>query len=88
MKDTHTQIDKHGRLLIPAPVRKLLNYKSGDIFVLNVANDELHVSPFNKVIKKAQALFRQHNNSPSAVNEFLEQKYTEAAKENNSERKQ
>jgi len=83
MKELHTHMDKHGRLLIPARLRKSLNYKAGDSFIIHAANDELHITTLSKVIKNAQSLFKQHNNSTSVVEDFLQQKYAEASKENN-----
>jgi len=41
MKIEHSQMDKHGRILIPSNIRNSLNYKQGDTFVIRAINDEL-----------------------------------------------
>ena len=83
MKELHTQMDKHGRLLIPARLRNSLNYKPGESFIIRTANDELYITTLSKVVANAQNLFKQHNkDSTSAVEEFLKRKHLEANKEN------
>ncbi len=83
MKELHTQMDKHGRLLIPSQIRNSLNYKPGDTFVIRVSADDLHIVSLAKVIKEAQHLLKKYNiQSGSMVDEFLEQKHFESEIEN------
>jgi AbrB family looped-hinge helix DNA binding protein len=85
MKIAHSQMDKHGRILIPSSIRNCLNYKHGDTFVIRAIDDELHIVSINKEIKIAQSLFKKYNtNSNSAVDEFLESRKIDA---NNEHRK-
>lgn len=84
MKVEHSQMDKHGRILIPSNIRNSLNYKHGDTFVIRAIDDELHIVSINKEIKAAQSLFKKYSTSSnSVVNEFLESRRTEANIENN-----
>lgn len=83
MKAHHVQIDKHGRLLVPAQIRNRLNYKAGDTFVVKADSNELHFVSLNKAIFVAQELFKSKNNNDNfAVDEFLQNKYQEAKQEN------
>ncbi|MFU7501401.1 MULTISPECIES: AbrB/MazE/SpoVT family DNA-binding domain-containing protein [unclassified Candidatus Tisiphia] len=83
MKIEHSQMDKHGRILIPSTIRNSLNYKYGDTFVIRVIDDELHIVGINKEIKAAQSLFKKYNTSSnSAVDEFLDSRRIEANNEN------
>lgn len=82
MRELSTQMDKHGRLLIPSQIRNSLNYNAGDKFIIRSNNDELHIMSLNKAIKNAQNLFKKYNkSSDSAVEEFLKQKYLEVENE-------
>ncbi len=83
MKALHSNLDKKGRLLIPYQIRNSMKLKPGDAFIVNSLNDELHLVSLNKTVKKAQVIFKQHGSgSKSFVDEFLEQKYQDANKEN------
>ena len=83
MKIEHSQMDKHGRILIPSNIRNSLNYKQGDTFVIRAINDELHIVSINKEIKAAQKLFKKYNaNANSAVDEFLDSRRIDSNNEN------
>lgn len=83
MKALHTHLDRNGRVLIPHQIRNSMGLKSGDAFIVNMVNNELRISTIQNAIKEAQNLLKQHyTNSESMVDEFLEQKYQEAKKEN------
>jgi AbrB family looped-hinge helix DNA binding protein len=82
MKKLHTQMDKHGRLLIPSTIRNSLNYKPGDTFVIRAINDELRIISIRKAIKDAQDLLAKHiPDEKSLVDEFIKQRRLEVAKE-------
>jgi AbrB family looped-hinge helix DNA binding protein len=77
--EKHTNMDQHGRILIPASIRNQLNYKAGDTFVVRVINDELHILSLEKVIKDAQDLIRQYiKPGELLVEDFLEYRREEA----------
>lgn len=83
MKALHSSLDKNGRLLIPYQVRNSMKLKAGDSFIVNTVNGELHLISIQKAVREAQSIFKQNgSNSRSFVDEFLEQKYQEANKEN------
>lgn len=88
MKASNVQIaradlDKHGRILIPAALRHALNFHSGDTLVMRIINGELHIVSIEKLIKSTQELIKSRNeDSGSMVDLFLEEKYSEAEREN------
>lgn len=66
-------MDEHGRILIPANLRKTLNYNKGDTFVLRVINDELRVISLDTVLNETRQFMKQYiNPNISLVDEFLE----------------
>ena len=83
MSELKTQIDIHGKILIPAKLRKELNFNSGDIIVIKKVDDELRLVSLKDVIEKIQTDFKSRSSSgQSAVDEFLEMRKAEAKLEN------
>lgn len=75
MVKVRTQMDQHGRLLIPATLRKELNYKPGDTFIVRVIENELRIMSLEKVISNIQEFMSEHiNPGASSVEEFLRMK--------------
>ncbi len=74
----HTNIDHHGRLLIPSVLRKKLKYQAGDTLAVRVVNGELHILSIDKVVKEAQSLIKKLvKQKGSLVDEFIELKNQE-----------
>lgn len=74
----NTYMDKHGRILIPAEVRKELQFSPGDKFILQVIDNELKVMSLNHAIDEMHALFvKNRDPKGKAVEEFLESKKIE-----------
>lgn len=73
MDTTRVKIDKHGRLLFPLKIRKELNIKTGDIFVMRIIDGEITLLNLDQVVEKMQKLFRDKNpNAKNVVEDFLE----------------
>ena len=82
MNKARVQVDQHGRLLFPSKIRKEYNIKSGDVFIMRVIDDEIRIVSLDKVIKKAQDLFKKHVPiKENVVDDFLECRKQEAALE-------
>jgi bifunctional DNA-binding transcriptional regulator/antitoxin component of YhaV-PrlF toxin-antitoxin module len=80
--DLRTNIDRHGRLLIPVVLRKLLNYQPNDNFVLRAINGELHVLKLEQVVTEVQDIVSQYLNPSvhqreSMLDEFLQMRREE-----------
>lgn len=71
-----------GRIVIPAEVRQELGVKEGDELILSKSDTGYRVSTIQQVVREAQAYFRQFKrDGESVVDEFLEERMEEAAKE-------
>lgn len=77
-----TNIDQHGRILIPAQIRKELGCKSGDIFVIRVIEGEIRMLRLEEIVKKAQSLLAGKTEGKlSMVEEFLKMRQEERQQE-------
>jgi AbrB family looped-hinge helix DNA binding protein len=83
MATARARIDKAGRMLIPAKLRRELGIAAGDAVVLEIKGDELRVRPYKKAIEEAQAIIRRYipDRDRSLVDELIEQRRREAERE-------
>jgi AbrB family looped-hinge helix DNA binding protein len=83
MATARARIDKVGRMLIPAKLRRELGIAAGDAVVLEIKGDELRVRPYKKAIEEAQAIIRRYipDRDRSLVDELIEQRRREAERE-------
>ena len=72
-------MDQHGRMLIPADIREILNIKPGDKVNLEVYENEVKIINANKIIDEMHALFtkNQSDRKDSAVDDFINRKHEE-----------
>ncbi len=78
MLEIKTNLDVHGKMLIPVQIRKALNLKDGDSLLIRVVDNELRVSSLKTVMKQIQENFKKCSKSEKpALDEFLEMKYEE-----------
>lgn len=79
MKRLTTSIDRHGRMLIPAHIRQMLNIHSGEKITLEINQDNIRVINTNHVIDEMHALFTKNQSiqNDSVVNDFIKQKRQE-----------
>lgn len=78
MNDLRTHIDTQGKILIPARLRKKMQFQPYDTLILRYIDDELVIIRQKDVIKQIQADFKKRSSSEkSAVKEFLEMKQVE-----------
>lgn len=83
MAAIRARIDKAGRVLIPAKLRDELKLGPGDPVVLETKDDELHLRPYKKVIREAQAIIRKYipDRDRCLVDELIEHRRREADRE-------
>lgn len=60
MHDTNVKLDKLGRLLIPAAVRRKMGITSNSRLILRLRNDRLELVNNATAVNKAQQLVRKH----------------------------
>jgi AbrB family looped-hinge helix DNA binding protein len=76
------EINRDGRILIPAIFRKALDLKEGEKVLILLSDGEIRVIPLREAIKKAQSLFRSF--IPEGVNlseELIKERRAAAKKE-------
>ena len=79
MEKLVTNMDQHGRVLIPSGVREILNIQPGDKVNLEVYENEVKIINANKIIDEMHALFtkNQSDRKDSAVDDFINRKHEE-----------
>ena len=58
--DHKTQLNKSGRLVLPAKMRKVLDIQPGDELVLRLENGSIRIIPLQMAIILAQKAVRQY----------------------------
>ncbi len=76
-------VSPSGRLSIPADVRKRLGLENGGKLILNLDEFGMRLSTAQQRVRQAQALYREFSKGEAGytIDEFLEQKRADAAKE-------
>ena len=58
--DAMVRIDKAGRLVVPANLRKALKIKTGDKFIAQVKNGSIRLIPIYQAVSLAQKVVKQY----------------------------
>jgi AbrB family looped-hinge helix DNA binding protein len=79
MEKLITNMDQHGRVLIPSSLREMLNIHPGDKVNIEVYENEIKIINANKIIDEMHAIFTKNQNSKkdSVVNDFINRKHEE-----------
>ncbi len=79
MEKLVTNMDRHGRVLIPSSLRERLNIQPGDKVNLEVYENEVKIINSNKIIDEMHALFtkNQSDRKDSTVDDFINRKHEE-----------
>ena len=79
MKKLVTNMDQHGRVLIPSEIRERLNIQPGDKVNLEVYENEVKIISANQIIDEMYAIFtkNQNNRKGSVVDDFINRKHKE-----------
>jgi AbrB family looped-hinge helix DNA binding protein len=77
-----SQVDKSGRIVLPARLRNSAGIQAGDVIVLRLENGEILLIPFRQAVKKAQETVRQYVPAgTSLVDALIQARREEAARE-------
>lgn len=77
-----TQIDKHGRIVIPAAWRNFLNMRIGDRVFLQKFENEIRLTSVDQTVDEMHALFTKNRDPKGhAVEEFLADRQKERSVE-------
>lgn len=78
----HTKLGEGRRLAIPAEVCKQLGLQPGTPLAITIENGELHVVPYEQIIREVQAAFAPYRKpGVSVVDELIRERQEEAARE-------
>lgn len=75
------RITQGGRLVIPAAVRRSMKITDGEVVMLQVQGRVLQVVPLSEQLDAVQSLCSQVLTGGKVVDEFLEERRREAARE-------
>jgi AbrB family looped-hinge helix DNA binding protein len=77
-----TQINKSGRLILPAKMRKALEIQPGDELVIRIEGGSIRIIPLQQAIKMAQKSVRKYvPEGVSLVEELLTERRDEVNRE-------
>jgi AbrB family looped-hinge helix DNA binding protein len=77
--EIRTQINKGGRIVVPAKMRKALQIQAGDEIVMRLENGSIRLIPLRQAVKQAQKAVRRYvPEGVSLVEALLEQRRAEA----------
>jgi AbrB family looped-hinge helix DNA binding protein len=79
MEKLVTNMDQHGRVLIPAEIRVRLNIQPGDKVNLEVYENEVKIIHADKIINEMHAIFTKNQSArtDSIVDDFINRKHEE-----------
>ncbi len=80
-ESNEVQVGPQGRVVIPAALRKALQLKPGDRLVARQVGDSLVLERREAVIKRLQGLFAHIPAEVSLVDELIDERREEAARE-------
>ena len=74
-----TNMDQHGRVLIPSEIREMLSLQPGDKVNLEVYENEVKIISSNKIIDEMHTIFtkNQSDRKDSVVDDFINRKHEE-----------
>ncbi len=77
-----TTIGRGGRVVIPAPYRKVLGLREGDEVIIYLQGDELRLQTIQQALRRAQHIVRQHvPQDRSVAAELIVERRKEARRE-------
>ena len=79
MEKIITNMDQHGRVLIPSGIREMLNIQPGDKVNLEIYKNEVKIISANQIIEEMHAIFTKNKNyrQDSVVDDFINRKREE-----------
>ena len=79
MEKIITNMDQHGRVLIPSGIREMLNIQPGDKVNLEIYENEVKIISANQIIDEMHTIFtkNKNDNQDSLVDDFINKKREE-----------
>ena len=81
MKTTTVKLGESGRIVLPAQFRKELGVEPGDELILAMGDGELRIFTRLQAIKRAQGLLKGLAPGRSLVDELIQERRAESARE-------
>ena len=75
------KVAENGRMILPQSVRKAMGLQGEAKVILTLENDEVRLTPIGHGVARARALYRQHARTERTMDEFLEDRREEAARD-------
>lgn len=75
------RVAHNGRLVLPKMVREALGMADGGTVVFSVEGNEVRLTSIRQSIRHAQDLYRRYVTEDASVDDFLAERRTEAARE-------
>lgn len=75
------RVANNGRMVLPKSVREALGVTQGGAVVLSIEGDVVKLTSIRQSIARAQALYRQHATNDMSVDDFIAERRSEAARE-------
>jgi AbrB family looped-hinge helix DNA binding protein len=79
--EIRTQINKSGRIILPARLRKALNIQPGDEILMRLEGDSIRLIPLHQAVRLAQAAVRRYAPAGTSLVDDLIQTRHEAAQD-------
>ncbi len=70
-EEFRTRLNENGRLVIPAPMRRVLNLKPNEELILRVESDELRLTTAKKRAERARQMFQKYVGKDVRLSEEL-----------------
>jgi AbrB family looped-hinge helix DNA binding protein len=81
-RSVRAYLDKHGRVVIPADMRKELDMEPGEALTIILRDNELRIITLNEAVRRAQTVARQVTGGRTGlVDEFIAERRREAERE-------
>lgn len=82
MKPARVKVGEGGRIVIPAEFRKAIGIHTGEVLILSLKGNELHLFTVDEAVRQAQEVLRKYvPEGRSIVDEFIAERHAEAERE-------
>ena len=85
MQEYRTTFGENGRIIIPAPLRNMMQLTPGEEILLRYDNNSINILTMKQAVKEAQDIVIQYNKEKISLSASLKQSRLEEAKEAKNE---
>ena len=75
------RVGANGRMVLPRVLRQAMGLSGDTKVIATLEGDGVRLTPIHHGARRAQDLYRAHAKNPSSVDDFLEERREEAARE-------